>query len=160
MTHATATSTAERALAAWDVGGAHLKLALLAHDGTTLAVEQWPAPAWLGVSRLEQALDSAARMLHGHAPLHVVTMTAELADCFTDRAAGVRQVVTLLEARLAPAPIHYYSARGLLTAVAVGADPLCVASVQLARHADIHRRAHAGRHTDRRRRHHHRPAAI
>ena len=105
MTHATATSTAERALAAWDVGGAHLKLALLAHDGTTLAVEQWPAPAWLGVSRLEQALDSAARMLHGHAPLHVVTMTAELADCFADRAAGVRQVVTLLETRLAPAPI-------------------------------------------------------
>lgn len=129
MTKTAHTPPASSALAAWDIGGAHLKLALLSASGDILAVEQWPAPTWQGPGHLEQALDTATRAIDGYSPRHVITMTAELADCFTDRADGVRQVTALLEARLASAPIHYYSAQGLLAAATVRTAPLSVASV-------------------------------
>ncbi len=115
-------------LAAWDIGGAHLKLAVLTARGGTLMVAQWPTPIWQGLHHLEQALARACKTLREYPLQHVVTMTAELADCFESRRHGVQQLVNLLETQFAPAPLYFYSPVGLLSTAAVRADPLCAAS--------------------------------
>ena len=77
----------------WDVGGAHLKAARLAHDGGITRVAQAACALWRGIARLDDAYRSVRREL-GDAPArHVVTMTAELADCFPNRIEGVRAVI-------------------------------------------------------------------
>ncbi len=76
----------------WDLGGAHVKLAVLDDTGRLARVEQAPCRLWLGLGELENAL----QVLGGAgAPLdrHAVTMTGELVDLFPDRAAGVRAIL-------------------------------------------------------------------
>ncbi len=80
---------AEGAVAGWDIGGAHLKLAL-AVGGRLQRVEQVACPLWRGIGELDRALTSLQRRLPSGEVLHRVTMTGELADCFPDRASGVR----------------------------------------------------------------------
>ncbi|MEY3883995.1 MAG: hypothetical protein RLZZ379_1273, partial [Pseudomonadota bacterium] len=41
----------------WDVGGAHLKAALLGPDGALQQVLQVPCPLWRGLHELELAID-------------------------------------------------------------------------------------------------------
>jgi probable H4MPT-linked C1 transfer pathway protein len=74
----------------WDIGGAHLKAALVA-DGAVRDVAQWPCPLWLGAQQQLEAAFAAAhrRWPQLRAARHAVTMTGEMADCFVDRAAGV-----------------------------------------------------------------------
>jgi probable H4MPT-linked C1 transfer pathway protein len=81
----------------WDVGGAHLKAAR-AEGARIVAVVQEPCPLWLGLDRLETALDAAIAHL-GPATIHAVTMTGELADAFESRAQGVAAITAKLEAR-------------------------------------------------------------
>ncbi len=100
-------------VAGWDVGGSHLKLALLDAQGMLLQVRQMAMPMWLGLESLEHALDQACRELPQQVE-HVCTMTAELCDCFPDRAQGVRSLVQYLQKRFTPAPLHFYSIDGLL----------------------------------------------
>jgi probable H4MPT-linked C1 transfer pathway protein len=78
----------------WDIGGAHLKAALVA-DGTVRDVAQWPCALWLGAQRQLEAAFAAAyrRWPQLRAARHAVTMTGEMADCFVDRAAGVAALV-------------------------------------------------------------------
>ena len=82
----------------WDVGGAHLKLAR-SEDGVITAARQIACPLWLGLGRLEAALDEAMALSPGPAS-YAITMTAELADVFADRAAGVGAVLDAVTARL------------------------------------------------------------
>lgn len=74
----------------WDVGGAHLKAAR-AEGGQIARVVQVPTPLWLGLERLREAL-AAVLAEFGPAERHVVTMTGELADVFSDRAEGVARI--------------------------------------------------------------------
>ena len=82
----------------WDVGGAHLKAAR-AEGGVVVDVVQLPSPLWLGLDRLTEALEAALGRL-GPAERHVVTMTAELADVFPDRATGVARIAAVMAERL------------------------------------------------------------
>ena len=41
----------------WDVGGAHLKAALLGPDGALQQVLQVPCPLWRGLHELELAIE-------------------------------------------------------------------------------------------------------
>ena len=82
----------------WDVGGAHLKAAR-AEGGVVVNVVQLPSPLWLGLDRLTEALEAALGQL-GPAERHVVTMTAELADVFPDRATGVARIAAVMAERL------------------------------------------------------------
>ena len=50
----------ERSVVGWDIGGAHVKAALL-HGGQVLDTAQWPCPLWQGTDRLQQALDAAGQ---------------------------------------------------------------------------------------------------
>ncbi len=80
----------------WDIGGAHLKAARV-QDGRVTGVVQLPCPLWLGLDRLDSALDDVAAQL-GAADRHAATMTGELADIFACRAEGVAAITAALAA--------------------------------------------------------------
>jgi probable H4MPT-linked C1 transfer pathway protein len=81
-----------------DMGGAHLKAALLDENGMACWVAQLPCPLWRGLGFLERALDEVmSRMAALHSQPHphprfAVTMTGELADIFSHRHDGVLQL--------------------------------------------------------------------
>jgi len=78
----------------WDIGGAHLKGALL-EDGRVRDVAQWPCELWRGLSRLDDAFTTALERWKGwRQALHAVTMTGEMADLFPHREAGVAAIVS------------------------------------------------------------------
>ena len=83
------------AIAGWDLGGAHLKVAQLGADGAILEVCQQPCPLWQGRSHLIAAIE-AVRPLVSDARRHAVTMTGELVDLFDNRRQGVAELVTTI----------------------------------------------------------------
>lgn len=111
----------------WDIGGAHLKHAVLDGEGRVQRVTQYACALWQGLPVLEacmlEALDAAP------APaMHAVTMTGELCDLFPDRRTGVHAILAVVEARLGDTTLIH--ARGGLTTIAAARrDPLAVASM-------------------------------
>ena len=93
----------------WDIGGAHLKAALVDGDGDLAGLWQRPCPLWQGLDRLEQAVDAILGAAGVSAPLHAVTMTGELADLFTGRDEGVRRIAETLRGRLPDGTILLYA---------------------------------------------------
>lgn len=92
----------------WDVGGAHVKLAAFGADGRLKAVRMSPAQVWRGAEHLAAAL----RTLRAEFPAGVpsaVTMTAELADLWPDRPAGVVAITGLLMRELGGAPLVLFA---------------------------------------------------
>ena len=71
----------------WDLGGVHVKAALV-EAGRVVAAVQVPCPLWQGLPALDQALARLPDWARTEAR-HAVTMTGELTDCFADRRAGV-----------------------------------------------------------------------
>ena len=99
----------------WDIGGAHLKLAVVDKSGMINKAMQFPSPLWLGMKYLEQALDSAAQHIPSEGKvIHVITMTAELVDIFYDRRAGVLQLVSRFTQRFGNHVKVYAGRSGLL----------------------------------------------
>ncbi|MDR5857185.1 hydantoinase/oxoprolinase family protein [Caballeronia sp. LZ062] len=103
------TRTSDAPVVGWDVGGAHVKVCIVA-AGALIDVAQWACPLWQGIAHLErviddvferwpQAADAAAR--------HAVTMTGEMVDLFADRAEGVRTLTRTLAQRLGPRTMFY-----------------------------------------------------
>lgn len=78
----------------WDIGGAHVKAVLLNSEGKLLYVRQIACPLWLGLDKLEIAVQVILKDFHLEANQvkHAVTMTGELADLFLDRHDGVMQI--------------------------------------------------------------------
>ena len=98
----------------WDVGGAHLKAALVDAKGNALEVIQLPCPLWRGLDQLNSAIDFALAKID-HTPCqHVVTMTGELADIFADRSTGVMQIADAMTHQLKQQPIFYAGSVGLI----------------------------------------------
>ena len=86
----------------WDLGGAHIKLAVLDAHGKLDRVAQLPCELWKGLDRLESALhELTCEAAHG--AVHAITMTGELADLFPDRASGVAAIVEAF-LHVVPAP--------------------------------------------------------
>jgi probable H4MPT-linked C1 transfer pathway protein len=83
------------AVAGWDVGGAHVKLAVV-HGSRLIQAEQVPCPLWNGVQELDRAIAAALARLPSPVKRHAVSMTAELCDAFPDRGTGVRAIVAAL----------------------------------------------------------------
>jgi (4-(4-[2-(gamma-L-glutamylamino)ethyl]phenoxymethyl)furan-2-yl)methanamine synthase len=105
----------DRSVVGWDIGGAHVKAALL-RRGQVTDVAQWPCPLWLGTDKLDVALDAAlARWpdLHQHA--HAVTMTGEMVDLFAHREDGVARLTRQLAGRL-PRPRFFGDEQAWFTA--------------------------------------------
>lgn len=79
------------AIIGWDIGGAHLKAALL-RDGAIAAVTQRACTLWLGVQHLVDAWGAIIAEFGVAADLHGVTMTGELAEIFPSRREGVAAI--------------------------------------------------------------------
>lgn len=79
-------------LIGWDVGGAHLKRAVVAPDGSLVSIHLAPCALWQGLDRLRSAMASMPPV----SGRSVVTMTGELVDLWPDRATGVIDIATEL----------------------------------------------------------------
>ncbi len=113
-----------RDLLAVDIGGANLKAA----DGSGWAHAE-PLAMWREWRQLRERL--AALVLAARPRRMVVTMTGEIADCFADRAAGVRHIVdAVVQASDGlPEPPEFYSLTGrFIPAWDAAAAPLTVAA--------------------------------
>lgn len=93
----------------WDVGGAHLKAALMTADGQLLQVLQQPCPLWQGLDRLHAATMRILSELRGEVDCHAITMTGELVDAFASREQGVRAIAEAMRQKLNPARIKIYA---------------------------------------------------
>ncbi|WP_427500721.1 hydantoinase/oxoprolinase family protein [Methylomonas sp. MED-D] len=117
-------------IAGWDIGGAHVKLALLDEHGGLSGVEQRPCPLWKGCDYLAAVL-AELDQAYGLADYrHAVTMTGELADGFTSREQGVRAIVATIGQRFGYDRIEVFAGRaGFLGGSDVApADTLAIAS--------------------------------
>lgn len=92
----------------WDVGGAHVKLAAFGADGRLRAVRIAPCPVWQGESHLAEAVRSLRAEFPAETP-SAVTMTAEVADLWPDRRAGVIGTAAILMRELAGAPLALFA---------------------------------------------------
>lgn len=92
----------------WDVGGAHVKLAAFGQDGRLKAVRIAPCPVWKGEETLAATLRDLRAEFEPGVP-SAVTMTAEGADLWPDRHAGVVGTVGLLMQALAGAPLALFA---------------------------------------------------
>lgn len=114
----------------WDIGGAHVKAALLDADGKVLQVIQVPCPLWKGLFHLQEAVAAVLAALPKVHARHAVTMTGELVDCFDSREQGVDAIVRTLRAKLKLADIVVFAGlKGFLQADDVTrADTMAIAS--------------------------------
>ena len=93
----------------WDIGGAHVKAALLNQAGEVVQSIQQPCPLWKGLSYLEQAMEAILRVLPNNTAMHAVTMTGELVDCFSSREQGVEAIIRTLQNRLNTRDIRIFA---------------------------------------------------
>jgi len=77
----------------WDIGGAHVKAAVINPAGKVIAVYQQPCPLWKGLDQLRSAVTRILDEASGRPYQQVVTMTGELVDLFEDRDDGVKQII-------------------------------------------------------------------
>ena len=113
--------------AGYDVGGAHLKVAL-AEDGRTIAVRQIACPLWRGLEQLDAALVEAVAII-ARAEQHAVTMTGELCELFPDRQTGVREILSHLATELDADLRVYMGLRGFADTATAMAEPASVGSM-------------------------------
>ena len=92
----------------WDVGGAHVKVAAFGDNGRLAAVRIAPCPVWKGTNHLSQTLRSLRAEFPAEAA-SAVTMTAEVADLWPDRHAGVVGTAMLLMQELGAAPLALFA---------------------------------------------------
>ena len=100
-------------VAGLDVGGAHLKIALVEAQ-RTVAVRQIACPLWQGLDKLDVALAEARPLLAG-VERAAITMTGELSDLFDDRKTGVTTLVTRLSKELHDKARFWMGPRGFGT---------------------------------------------
>jgi probable H4MPT-linked C1 transfer pathway protein len=111
----------------WDLGGAHVKLAVLDEQGRLLRAVQAPCRLWLGPDELAHALLSlGAADARDHR--HAVTMTGELVDHFADRAAGVAAILATFESVVAARDTMVFDGTGFRTITGASAHWNDVAS--------------------------------
>lgn len=93
----------------WDIGGAHLKAALLDTQGTVQQVCLEPCPLWQGLAELHKAVSQVLVTLDVTEAEHVITMTGELVDCFANREEGVRHIIAKMRELLPRQRLHIFA---------------------------------------------------
>lgn len=83
----------------WDIGGAHIKAVHIDQDGRVISAKQQACPLWMGLDQLTLAVKLTMQSfnLKGNHVNHVITMTGELVDLFSDRKAGVNQIAQCMD---------------------------------------------------------------
>lgn len=77
----------------WDIGGAHVKAALLSPEGKLLNLALQACPLWKGLGHLEQAVREIQQLFSIDSARHALTMTGELVDLFENREQGVDRIL-------------------------------------------------------------------
>jgi (4-(4-[2-(gamma-L-glutamylamino)ethyl]phenoxymethyl)furan-2-yl)methanamine synthase len=96
----------------WDVGGANVKMARLEGDRARApTVVERAFPLWREPYRLTAVLAELA-VNAGPARAMAVTMTAELADCFTTKREGVRFIIRAFEMAFPSSALFIYGVDG------------------------------------------------
>jgi len=93
----------------WDIGGAHLKIAVLDQNGKLIVVEQYPCALWKGLDQLTPLLK---HLFNKWTPIaqHAVTMSGEMVDLFTDRIAGVQALLHTFAPLAGEVPVQVFCA--------------------------------------------------
>jgi len=112
----------------WDIGGAHVKYALVDGEGCVLTVQQRTCALWQGLDALVAVLVELAPAPDRAAGRHAVTMTGELCDLFATRAEGVAAILGVLTRHLGE-DLVVFSCRGFLSPAAAAAEPESVGSM-------------------------------
>jgi (4-(4-[2-(gamma-L-glutamylamino)ethyl]phenoxymethyl)furan-2-yl)methanamine synthase len=99
----------QKPILGWDIGGAHVKAALLNDLGEVELVIQQPCPLWKGLPYLHQAIAAVLQALPYPCQQHALTMTGELVDCFASREQGVAAILQAMQEKLAPAQITIFA---------------------------------------------------
>jgi probable H4MPT-linked C1 transfer pathway protein len=95
----------------WDIGGAHVKAAVLNEQGEIVNVMQVACPLWKGIEHLHESVNAILTTLSTDSYTHVVTMTGELADCFSSRQQGVEAIIQTMQQLLSPQPLSIYASQ-------------------------------------------------
>ena len=80
----------------WDIGGAHVKAAIINPEGEIKAVYQQPCPLWQGLDQLQCVATRILQEASCTHYRHAVTMTGELVDLFAHREDGVKQIISTM----------------------------------------------------------------
>lgn len=99
----------QQCIIGWDIGGAHVKAAVLESNGTVTGVFQQPCPLWQGLELLEQAVKVIIAEISVNKAIHAITMTGELVDFFDGRDQGVEQIIHAMQGYLAETEIFIYA---------------------------------------------------
>lgn len=106
----------QQAIIGWDIGGAHVKAALVDTDGLVRQVCLEACPLWQGIEQLHHAVSAVITVLDVQNAQHVITMTGELVDCFTSREAGVQQIIAAMVQLLPAQALFIFAGKaGFLT---------------------------------------------
>ncbi len=92
----------------WDVGGAHVKVAL-ANQHAISEVHQYVCPLWKGINELNKCIEAVQKQHDLDHCVHAVTMTGELVDLFNNRQQGVQAIINELSNKLDTSNVYYYA---------------------------------------------------
>ncbi|WP_374087692.1 hydantoinase/oxoprolinase family protein [Methylomicrobium lacus] len=95
----------------WDIGGAHVKAAVLNGRGELAAIMQKPCPLWLGLDKLRAAVAAVMSELPPAPYCHAITMTGELVDLFEGRDDGVKTIIAAMSELLPGADLLLYAGK-------------------------------------------------
>ncbi|MEJ2058914.1 MAG: hydantoinase/oxoprolinase family protein [Gammaproteobacteria bacterium] len=95
----------------WDLGGAHLKVAVADRQGRITVICQLGCPLWMGMQHFDDAALRALDITRGMAFDHAVTMTGELVDLFPTREDGVRRLVDVMCRHVPAQRLRVYAGR-------------------------------------------------
>lgn len=102
----------------WDIGGAHLKAALLNADGHLLDSLQIVCPLWRGLDNLAFAIDAVLKAfkINPYQAKHAITMTGELVDLFANRHEGVIEIAQFVS-QLLGQQCQFYAANNSFVSI-------------------------------------------
>ena len=102
----------------WDIGGAHVKAALVNDKGVVINVYLQACPLWKGIEFLNQAINTILSALPPANYKHALTMTGELVDLFDSRNDGVKKIITTIQALIGENELLIYlGQQGFINAV-------------------------------------------
>lgn len=99
----------QQSIIGWDIGGAHIKAAVLESTGVFSKVTQVSCPLWKGIDYLKQAVGQVISDIPKKDYLHVITMTGELVDLFDSRDQGVEKIIQTMQTALAGQALFIYA---------------------------------------------------
>ena len=106
----------------WDIGGAHLKAALLNPQGQIQQVFQQACPLWKGLNELQLAFTQILQQIKLPIESHAITMTGELVDLFDHRYDGVQAILEVVKTALPQSVSIYAGELGFLSVSAINLD--------------------------------------